>query len=449
MVDAELVEDGGVEVLYGDFVFDDVVGVFVGFAEGGAAFDAAAGHPGREAFRVVVAAVVIAFQFPLAVGGAAELSGEDHESVIEHAALFEVINEAGAGLVDVVGLSSYFFGKVDVVVPAAVEELDEADATLGHAAGEETVAGEGTGLGDFGAVELFVGGFVFAGEIGELGNGGLHAEGHLLLGDGGLDFGVADFGHLLFVELGDEIEHLMAGFAGDLVGIGEEEDGVARGLEGDALVFRGQEAGAPEAGVESLDVLFVTGPEGGVEDDEVGEVFVHAAEAVGEPSAHRGFAGDFGAGAEEGFAGVVVDGGGGSGLDEGEVIGDRTEVGEDLGEVHAALAMGVKLKHGGGNDLIAPLGHGGDALAFGDGFREGFFEALMEVGLVVKEVELGGGSGHEEEDDAFGRGFGKQVGVSIQTSGGAGDKVSEDGATKAHAGGVEELAACLWVEHEG
>lgn len=59
VVDAELVEDGGVEVADGDFVFDDIVGVVVGFAVGHAAFDAAASHPGGEAFGVVVAAVLV------------------------------------------------------------------------------------------------------------------------------------------------------------------------------------------------------------------------------------------------------------------------------------------------------------------------------------------------------------------------------------------------------
>ena len=239
MVDAELVENGGIEVADADFVFDDVVGVFVGFAVGDAAFDAAASHPGGEAFRMVVAAVLVALEGALTIGRAAEFSGEDDEGVVEHAALFEVVDEAGAGLVDIEGLAFNFGGEGGVVVPAAVEELDEADAALGHAAGEEAVAGEGAGFLDFGAVESLVELFVFAGEVGEFGDGGLHAEGHFLLGDGGLDFGVADFGELFLVELGDEVEHLVAGFATDAFGVGKEENGVAGGLEGDALVLGG------------------------------------------------------------------------------------------------------------------------------------------------------------------------------------------------------------------
>ena len=111
MVDAELVENGGIEVADADFVFDDVVGVFVGFAVGDAAFDAAAGHPGGEAFRMVVAAVLVALEGALTIGRAAEFSGEDDEGVVEHAALFEVVDEAGAGLVDIEGLAFDFGGE--------------------------------------------------------------------------------------------------------------------------------------------------------------------------------------------------------------------------------------------------------------------------------------------------------------------------------------------------
>ncbi len=146
VIDPQLVKNGGVEVAHGDFVFDNVVGVFVGLAVGDSAFDSAACHPGGEATGVVIATVLITGEIALAVGGASEFAGEDDEGVIEHAALFEVAQETGARLINVEGLALDFSWKADVVVPAAVEELDEADAALGHAAGKEAVAGEGAGL---------------------------------------------------------------------------------------------------------------------------------------------------------------------------------------------------------------------------------------------------------------------------------------------------------------
>jgi len=87
VVDAELVKDGGAEVADGDFVFDNVVRVVVGFAVNGTAFDSSPCHPGGEASWVVVAAVVVTLKFALAVGGTTEFAGEDDEGVSEHAAL--------------------------------------------------------------------------------------------------------------------------------------------------------------------------------------------------------------------------------------------------------------------------------------------------------------------------------------------------------------------------
>ena len=146
VVDAELVENGGVEVADGHFVLDDVVGVVVGLAVGDSAFDSSAGHPGGEAFGMVVTAVLVTFEFALAIGGSSEFSGEDNEGFIEHAALLEIFDEAGAGLVDIVGLTPDFLGQSNVVIPTAVEELDKADAAFGHASGEKAVAGERTGF---------------------------------------------------------------------------------------------------------------------------------------------------------------------------------------------------------------------------------------------------------------------------------------------------------------
>jgi hypothetical protein len=71
------------------------------------AFDAAAGHPHREAARVVVAAVVLGVRPPGLVARAAEFAAPDDEGVVEHAALLQVLDQAGAGLVDVAALGRH------------------------------------------------------------------------------------------------------------------------------------------------------------------------------------------------------------------------------------------------------------------------------------------------------------------------------------------------------
>ena len=237
MVDTELVEDRGAEVADRDFIFNDIIGVVVCFAVSGSALDSTSSHPGGEAFRVVIAAVVVARELALAIGSTAEFACKDDESIIEHASLLEIIDESGAGLIDVVSLASYFFGKPNVVVPTPVEELYEADSTFCHATGEKAVSGERAGFLDFWTVEFFVNLFIFLCEVGEVRNRGLHTESHFLLSDGSLDFRVANFGHLLFVKFGDKVEHLTSSFWGDIGGVREKENRIARGLERNALML--------------------------------------------------------------------------------------------------------------------------------------------------------------------------------------------------------------------
>ena len=87
VVQAQQVEDRGVEVVDVDAVLGDVDAVLVGRAVDDPAFDAAAGQPGRERLVVVLAAVGPAL---LVVRGAAELGGPDDQRLVEHPARLQV-----------------------------------------------------------------------------------------------------------------------------------------------------------------------------------------------------------------------------------------------------------------------------------------------------------------------------------------------------------------------
>ena len=71
---------------------------------------------------------------------------EHDERVFEQAALLQVLDQGGGGLVDVVALVGELALDRDVLVPAAVEELHEADVALEQAAGEEAVRRVAAGL---------------------------------------------------------------------------------------------------------------------------------------------------------------------------------------------------------------------------------------------------------------------------------------------------------------
>src|SRR3954453_23175903 len=90
VVEAQQGEDRRVEVVDVDAVLDRAVAELVGRPVREPALDAPAGHP-----RAEPAAVVVATGLGRAVGvagdGAAELAAPDHQRVLEHPALLEVL----------------------------------------------------------------------------------------------------------------------------------------------------------------------------------------------------------------------------------------------------------------------------------------------------------------------------------------------------------------------
>ena len=87
VVDAQLVQDGGVDVVNGGGIaaVQRFVSPLVAFARDGAAFDAAAAEPVGEDEGVVVAAFAT-----LGTGHATEFGGPEDNGIVQHAALFEI-----------------------------------------------------------------------------------------------------------------------------------------------------------------------------------------------------------------------------------------------------------------------------------------------------------------------------------------------------------------------
>ena len=94
VIEAEEVENGGLEIVDVDGVFGGGEAEFVGGAVDVTALHSTAGHPHGEAVVVVVAAFMVpAFGSRLGHfhgGGAAEFAAPDDEGFVEEAALFEI-----------------------------------------------------------------------------------------------------------------------------------------------------------------------------------------------------------------------------------------------------------------------------------------------------------------------------------------------------------------------
>ena len=120
----------------------------------------------------------------------------------------EVADQRGARLVDVVRHLVKIFrerlARAAVAVPVGVVKLDEPRAALHQPPGQQTVVGK-TRLTPIDAIEVERG-LGFLGKIHQFRRAGLHAIGHLVRGDAGVDLRVAR-GHEPFqVELIDDVD---------------------------------------------------------------------------------------------------------------------------------------------------------------------------------------------------------------------------------------------------
>jgi len=200
VVHSEDVEDGGVEVVHVDFVFPGKVAEFVGGSVTVAGFDSSSGEPDGEAGRVVVAAV-----FTLSYGGAAKLGSPDNEGVVHQAALLEVSQESGNGLVGGEGVLGVTFDEATMLVPdIGSTGLNVADSGFTETSCQEAAMAQFGGLLSVQAVE-FPGGFGFVGNVDYAWSDALHLEGHLVALDYAIDIGILS---LLEVFLVNAVEHL-------------------------------------------------------------------------------------------------------------------------------------------------------------------------------------------------------------------------------------------------
>jgi len=208
VIEAEEVEDGGVEVVDGDGVFFGFGAEVVRGAVGVGFFDAGSSEEAGEGVRVVIAARAISLE----EGHAAEFGGPDDQGVIEHTALFEISDEGPGRLVHDLGLHPVGVLDVGVGVPVgdavsaggirAVEELDDADSFFEEAAGQDAVLGVfffeiGAGVG----AVLFLDGGGLVLKIHDFRNRNLHLPGKFVAGDTGGEVGVArEFFEVVSVE---------------------------------------------------------------------------------------------------------------------------------------------------------------------------------------------------------------------------------------------------------
>src|SRR5437870_178198 len=112
---------------------------------GEAGFDAASGHPDGEGVRMMVPPEqVFALGAVFVHRCAAKLPAPNHQSLIKQAALFQVFEEGGAGLIGLLALApkppaNVILFLVAMLVPTPVKELHEAGAAFDQPPCKQTV----------------------------------------------------------------------------------------------------------------------------------------------------------------------------------------------------------------------------------------------------------------------------------------------------------------------
>jgi hypothetical protein len=96
VVEAELVQDGGVQVVDVNFVLNGRESKVVGCAVNRATFDAASGYPHREPVRVVVSTVTA-----LRRRRSAKFAAPDDQRFVEQASLLQISQQLSDRLIDV------------------------------------------------------------------------------------------------------------------------------------------------------------------------------------------------------------------------------------------------------------------------------------------------------------------------------------------------------------
>ena len=287
MVEAEEVEDRGVEVVDADPILDCFVAEFVARTMRHAPLHASSCQPHRESVRVVVAAGLIPL---LRDREAAELPSPDNERLVEEPAPVEILQERRDRAVGLGGEAGMVAADVGMAVPALLVllttgiDLHESHAALHEAPGGQALPGEMAAGGVVEAVEIerLAG---FGGEIEGLRGGHLHPVGELVALDPGLDLAIgAGPVAVAGIEPRGEVKLGPLLVVGHRRAAGEVGDRRASGVEARSLERAWQKASRPV-----LRIALGEPPPLRVDhDDEAGKIAVLTPQAVGHPAASAG-----------------------------------------------------------------------------------------------------------------------------------------------------------------
>ncbi len=136
------------------------------------------------------------------------------------------------------------------------------------------------------------------------------------------------------------------------------------------------------------------------EDDKAGKILIDRTESVIHPTPHAGTVRDNRSGVHEGVGGIVIDLLGHHRIDDGDVVGAGRDVGKEVADRLAALAM---LREGGSGSEASKIRalQLCDRHALGEGCRHCFPVQCTQLWFGIEGLEMAWSARHAEEDHPF------------------------------------------------
>src|SRR5262245_55600565 len=233
------------------WVLGDVVTIVVRLAMADAWFYTATRKPYRDAPRVMIPPVILSRQLALAINRPSELTAPDDQCVVEQAPLLQIGNQSCRRLVGVARLPRDLLGQVQVLIPAAMEQLNEPHTTFCQPSRQQTICGKRSRLARFGPIELKHCVRLF-GQIRKLWHRGLHPIRHLVLSYARGNRGITRLLKFELVQFTQIVQEAPAYRDIDARWIGQVEHGVSSGTKLHALISGWQKSAAPEPVIKRL-----------------------------------------------------------------------------------------------------------------------------------------------------------------------------------------------------
>lgn len=378
VIDPEEMQHRRVKIVHMHGILDRGVAELVGGAMGDTSLDPASAEEHGERIDVVIPTTALGH------GSSSELTAKDDQRVLEHSPLLEVHDQSRGPLVDQVRGFLKRILDPTVVIPAAVIQLDEANAPLRQSPSEEAVRGIGT-IPRRAPIAL-QGLRRLRRDVHEAGNGSLHLEGHLILRDASFDLGfVATFPEKP-IHLAHGFDQFLLSVTRDSGRILDVVHGVPLGLELHALVLAGKKSVAP---LSRRDGLALATSHAG-QNDESGQILGIASDPVIDPRPHAGSTRDDGSRVHEGMRRVVIDLLGLHRTDDGDFIGDLLDMGEHVADLLSRFPTLREPELGAhALEFVGTLLQLGELLSLGKGGGHGLPVELGEFRFVVEALEVG------------------------------------------------------------